>query len=363
MTSVGTPALWVIFAVAVAAMLALDLGVFHRKAHKVSLKEAGIWSLVWVTLALGFGALVALRLGGDAAQTYYTGYILEKALSVDNLFVFFLIFSAFKVQAEHQHRLLFWGIVGALVLRTGMIFGGAWLLSHFHVLAYVFGAVLIVTGVRMFRRDEHDSHPERGRMFRLVSRLLPTSTAPHGGHLLVRESGALKATSLLLVLVLVELSDVVFAVDSILAVFAVTEDPFLILTSNVFAILGMRSLYFLLAGVAERFVYLQPGLALVIIFVGVKMAVARWVHVPVLVSLLVISVVLTVAVVASLLRTRGRGRRGLEGGDGVQGLEQGHLAAGEGQPQDQLQDQVELPQDEGQDDPRDGGLTGARRDL
>jgi tellurite resistance protein TerC len=363
MTSVGTPALWTTFGVAVLAMLALDLGVFHRKTHRVSVKEAAVWSLVWVTLGLAFGGLVAWRLGGNAAQTYYTGYILEKALSVDNLFVFFLIFSAFKVKAEHQHHLLFWGIVGALVLRTGMIFGGAWLLSHFHLLSYVFGAVLIYTGIRMFRRNEHDSHPERGRMFRLVSRFIRTSSAPHGGHLLVREDGLIKATSLLLVLVLIELSDLVFAVDSILAVFAVTEDPFLILTSNVFAILGMRSLYFLLAGVAERFIYLQPGLAVVIVFVGVKMAVARWVHVPILVSLLVISVVLTVAVVASLLRTRGRGRRSLEGGDGVQGFEQGHLAGGEGQSQHQLADQVDLRQQEGQHDPGDRRLTGPGRDL
>jgi tellurite resistance protein TerC len=304
MSSVGTPALWIAFAALVLVMLALDLGVFHRRAHRVTLKEAAVWSLVWVTLGLGFGALVAARLGGTAAETYYTGYLLEKALSVDNLFVFLLIFSAFKVAAEHQHRLLFWGIAGALVLRTLMIFGGAWLLAHFHVLAYLFGGVLIVTGLRMFKRHDHHPHPERGRVFRLVSRLIPTSQAPHGGHLLVREDGAWKATSLLLVLVLIELSDVVFAVDSILAVFAVTEDPFLILTSNVFAILGMRALYFLLAGVAERFVYLQPGLALVIVFVGVKMAVAHWIHVPVVVSLLVISVVLAVAVVASLLRTR-----------------------------------------------------------
>jgi tellurite resistance protein TerC len=310
-TSVGTPAFWAVFAVLVAAMLTLDLGVFHRRAHQVSLKEAAIWSVVWVVLSVAFGGAVAWKLGAGTAEAYFTGYLLEKALSVDNLFVFYLLFSTFKVSAEYQHRLLFWGIAGALVLRTGMIFGGSWLLGHFHVLGYVFGAVLIVTGLRMFRRHERDAHPEQGRAFRLVSRFVPTTTAPHGGHLLLRDpSGAWKATSLMLVLILVELSDIVFAVDSILAVFAVTEDPFIVLTSNVFAILGMRSLYFLLAGVADRFVYLQPGLAVVIVFVGLKMALAGFVHVPTTVSLLVISLVLGVAVVASLLRTRGRATRG-----------------------------------------------------
>jgi tellurite resistance protein TerC len=323
MTSVGTPALWIGFGVLILVMLALDLGVFHRSAHRVSLKEAAIWSLVWLGLSVAFGAVVGLRLGGEAATAYFTGYLLEKALSVDNLFVFFLIFSAFQIKAEYQHRLLFWGIVGALVLRTGMVFGGSWLLSHFHALAYVFGAVLIWTGVRMFRRRDHQPHPEKGRMFRLVSRVIPTTQAPHDGRFFVTEGGALKATSLLLVLVLVELSDVVFAVDSILAIFAVTEDPFIVLTSNVFAILGMRSLYFLLAGVAERFVYLQPGLALVIIFVGVKMALARFIHVPIVVSLLVISATLAASIGASLLRTRRRA------GDGVV---KGELAPEDGQP-------------------------------
>jgi tellurite resistance protein TerC len=269
------------------------------------MKEAVVWSLVWEALSAAFGCLVIWRLGGQAGQAYFTGYVLEKALSVDNLFVFFLIFSTFRVEPAYQHRLLFWGIIGAFVLRTTMIFGGAWALSHFHFLAYVFGGVLIYTGLRMLRRREHQPHPEQGRVFRFVSRFIPTSAAPHEGRLFVRENAMLKATSLMLVLILIELSDVVFAVDSILAIFAVTDDPFIILTSNIFAIMGMRSLYFVLSGMAERFIYLQPGLALVIIFVGVKMAIAHWVKVPVLASLVVICLVLTLSVVASLLRTRG----------------------------------------------------------
>jgi tellurite resistance protein TerC len=308
--SVGTPALWIAFAVVIVAMLALDLGVFHRRAHVVRLREAAIWSVVWAALAVGFGGFVTARLGGEAGQAFFTGYLLEKALSVDNLFVFFMVFSAFGVRAEYQHRLLFWGIAGALVLRTGMIFGGSWLLSQFHVLTYVMGGVLIVTGLRMFSRPEHQPHPERGRLFAMISRLIPTTTAPHGGRFFIREGStrAVKATSLLLALVLLELSDIVFALDSILAIFAVTEDPFIVLTSNVFAILGMRALYFLLSGVADRFVYLQPGLAVVIVFVGAKMAASHWVPVPTAISLLVIALTLGVSIAASLLRTRQRRR-------------------------------------------------------
>jgi tellurite resistance protein TerC len=307
--SVGTPLMWIVFGLIIAAMLALDLGVFHRRAHTIRTSEAAIWTVVWIVLALGFNGYVAWRFGGDAGQAFLTGYIIEKALSVDNLFVFYMIFSSFRVPDAYQHRLLFWGIGGALVLRTGMVFGGTWLLSHFAVLAYVFGAVLIATGGKMLLRPEKEPHPERGRAFRLLSRLIPTTTRPPEGHLFLREDGRLRATSLLLVLVLIELSDVVFAIDSILAIFAVTADPFIVLTSNIFAIMGMRSLYFLLAGVAQRFVYLQPGLALVIVFVGVKMAIARFVHIPVALSLAVVVFLLGTSIVASLVRTRGGKRR------------------------------------------------------
>jgi tellurite resistance protein TerC len=308
-TSVGTPLVWIVFGLIIVAMLALDMGVFHRRAHAVSTKEAAIWTAVWIALALLFNGYVAWRFGGAAGQAFLTGYIIEKALSVDNLFVFYVIFSSFNVAEAYQHRLLFWGIGGALVLRTGMVFGGTWLLSHFTVLAYVFGAVLIATGGKMLLRPEKQPHPERGRAFRILSRVIPTTARPAEGHLFVHEDGRLKATSLFLVLVLIELSDIVFAVDSILAIFAVTSDPFIVLTSNVFAIMGMRSLYFLLAGVARRFVYLQPGLALVIIFVGVKMAISHFVHIPVALSLAVVVFLLGTSIVASLLRTRAGKRK------------------------------------------------------
>lgn len=306
MTSVGTPGIWIVFGLLIVAMLALDMGVFHRKAHVVKTAEAAIWTVVWIALALGFNGYVAWRFGADAGQAFLTGYIIEKALSVDNLFVFFMIFSAFKVPDAHQHRLLFWGIGGALALRTGMVFGGTWLLSRFTFLAYVFGAVLIATGGKMLVRPDKEPHPERGRLFRALSRIIPTTARPAEGHLFLREDGRIKATSLFLVLILIELSDIVFAIDSILAIFAVTSDPFIVLTSNVFAIMGMRSLYFLLASMARRFVYLQPGLALVIIFVGVKMAIAQWLHIPVALSLAVVLFLLGTSIVASLIRTRRR---------------------------------------------------------
>jgi tellurite resistance protein TerC len=305
-TSVGSPGIWVVFGLLIVAMLVLDMGVFHRKAHVVKTKEAAIWTVVWIALALAFNGYVAWRYGSDAGQAFLTGYIIEKALSVDNLFVFYMIFSAFKVPDAYQHRLLFWGIGGALVLRTGMVFGGTWLLSQFTFLAYVFGAVLIATGGKMLIRPGKEPHPERGRMFRALSSVIPTTARPHEGHLFLREDGRLKATSLFLVLILIELSDIVFALDSILAIFAVTSDPFIVLTSNVFAIMGMRSLYFLLASMARRFVYLQPGLALVIIFVGVKMAIAQWLHIPVALSLAVVLFLLGTSIVASLIRTRRR---------------------------------------------------------
>ena len=308
--SVGSPLLWTSFAVVVATMLALDLGVFHRKAHVVSVREAAIWSGVWVAVSLLFNALVAWRLGREAAGAFLTGYVIEKSLSVDNLFVFYLLFAAFRVPDEHQHRLLFWGIIGALILRTGMVFGGSWLLSRFTFLTYIFGGVLILTGAKMLARPGKEPHPEKGRAYRIVQKIIPTTSERHGGNFLVRQHGRLLATPLLIALILVELSDVVFAIDSILAIFAITVDPFIVLTSNIFAVLGMRSLYFLLANLARRFVYLQPGLALVLIFVGVKMAARDLFHLPVALSLLVVMLLIGGSIVASLIRTRrGRGAR------------------------------------------------------
>jgi tellurite resistance protein TerC len=308
--TVGTPVIWTVFGAFVVAMLVLDLGVFHRRAHVVSVKEASIWSGVWVALSLAFNALVAWRYGRDAGQAFLTGYIIEKSLSVDNLFVFYMLFAAFKVEDRYQHRLLFWGIIGALVLRTAMVFSGAWLLSRFAFLTYVFGAVLALTGIRMLARPGKEPHPERGRVFRLLTRVIPTTSQPHGGRMFLREDGGrVMATSLFLVLLLVELSDIVFAVDSILAIFAITEDPFIVLTSNIFAVMGLRSLYFVLAGMARRFIYLQPGLALVLLFVGVKMALRGVFHVPVLLSLLVVTLLIGGSIVASLLRNRSDARK------------------------------------------------------
>ena len=270
-------------------MLALDLGVFHRKAHVVSVREAAIWSAVWVAVSLLFNALVGWRLGRDAAGAFLTGYVIEKSLSVDNLFVFYMLFAAFRVPDAHQHKLLFWGIIGALILRTGMVFGGSWLLSRFTFLTYIFGGVLILTGGKMLARPGKEPHPEQGAR-------LPPAAADDPDHVRAArrttsscaQDGRLLATPLLIALILIELSDIVFAIDSILAIFAITTDPFIVLTSNIFALLGMRSLYFLLANLARRFVYLQPGLALVLVFVGVKMAARDLFHLPVALSLAVV---------------------------------------------------------------------------
>jgi tellurite resistance protein TerC len=304
METVGTPFFWIVFAAVVVVMLGLDLGVFHRRAHPVGPREAAVWSGVWVALSLAFNAFVAWRAGREAGEAFLTGYVIEKALSVDNLFVFYVVFTAFRVPEACQHRVLFWGIVGALGLRAGMVFGGSWLLTRFRPVAYLFGALLILTGLRMLLRRHGEMRPEEGRLYRLLRRIIPTAARAEGCRLFAVEDGARKATVLLLVLVLVELTDIVFAVDSILAIFAVTRDPFIVLTSNVFAVMGMRSLYFLLANLARRFVYLQPGLALVLLFVGGKMALSAFIHVPVAVSLGVVVLLLGGSIVASLIRTR-----------------------------------------------------------
>ena len=310
MESVGSPVLWTSFVVVVVGMLALDLGVFHRKAHVVSVREAAIWSVVWVAVSLLFNGLVAWRLGREAAGAFLTGYVIEKSLSVDNLFVFYMLFAAFRVPDAHQHRLLFWGIIGALILRTGMVFGGSWLLSRFTFLTYVFGGLLILTGVKMLARPGKEPHPEKGRAYRLVQRDHPDHVRAARRQLPRAEDGRLLATPLLIALILIELSDIVFAMDSILAIFAITTDPFIVLTSNIFAVLGMRSLYFVLAGLARRFVYLQPGLALVLVFVGVKMAARDLFHLPVALSLLVVVALIGGSIGASLIKTRrGRGNR------------------------------------------------------
>lgn len=298
--------LWVGFNVFVLAMLALDLGVFHRNAHEVGLKEATVWSIVWVVVALVFNIGVYLFMGTEPALEFLTGYLIERALSIDNIFVFVLIFSYFRVPARLQHRVLFWGILGALVMRGVMIGAGAWLVNRFHWVLYVFGGFLVVTAIRMARHEEHHIEPEANPVLKVVRRFLPLTAQYHDKKFFVQEAtgpgGALRrmATPLFVVLVLVETTDLIFALDSIPAIFAVTRDPFLIYTSNVFAIFGLRALYFLLAGVIDRFHYLKAGLSIILGFVGVKMLLMDVYKIPIAVSLLVITVVLAGAVVLSL---------------------------------------------------------------
>jgi len=292
--------LWAGFNLFVLALLALDLGVFHRKAHTVSLKEAAAWSAVWVTLALLFNAALWYFRGPEAGTQFLTGYLIEKSLSVDNIFVFALLFGYFAVPPIQQHRVLFWGILGALVLRAGFILAGAALLAAFHWIIYVFGAFLILTGLKMALARDTGLQPEKNPVLRLVRRLVPVTSGYREGHFFVREQGRWWATPLFLVLVLVETTDLVFAVDSIPAIFAVTSDPFLVYTSNVFAILGLRSLYFLLAGAIQTLIYLKLGLSAILVFVGVKMTITDLYKIPSLVSLLVITALLAVAIGASL---------------------------------------------------------------
>ncbi len=299
--------LWLGFNAFVLALLALDLGVFHRKAHEVSIREAATWSAVWVALALAFNAAVYRFMGPEAGLQFLTGYLIEKALSVDNIFVFVLVFSYFRVPALYQHRVLFWGVLGALVMRGLMIAAGAALITRFHWIIYVFGAFLVVTGIRMATQREADIEPESNPVIRLVRRLVPVTGRYDGQRFFVREAGRRAATPLFVVLVFVETTDLIFAVDSIPAIFAVTTDAFLVYTSNVFAILGLRSLYFLLAGVIHRFHFLKLGLAAVLVFVGAKMLLADVYAVPVGASLGVIALLLGASVAASLLFPREAG--------------------------------------------------------
>ncbi len=296
--------LWIGFNVFVLAMLALDLGVFHRKAHTVSITEASIWSIVWITLALTFNAGLYFFSGPESALQFFTGYLIEKSLSVDNIFVFVLLFTYFAVPAAYQHRVLFWGILGALLMRGIMIVLGAVLLDKFHWIIYLFGAFLIVTGVRMAFHQEAEVHPERNPLLKLVRLILHVTHDYEHDHFVVRQAGQVLVTPLLLVLLAVETTDVIFALDSIPAIFAVTQNPFLVYTSNVFAILGLRSLYFVFANAMGRFSYLKLGLAVVLSFVGVKMVLADIFHIPTALSLGVIAVVLTVAIVTSIMRAR-----------------------------------------------------------
>jgi len=296
---------WIGFNLFVLAMLALDLGVFHRRAHVVSLREAIIWTVVWISLAMIFNLGLWYLAGPQKALEFFTGYLIEYSLSVDNIFVFALLFSYFAVPAKYQHRVLFWGILGALVMRAVMIIAGTLLIAKFAWIIYVFGGFLILTGIKMIVKKEEEIHPENNPVVRWFKRLMPVTAGYREDKFFVRENGVRMATPLFVVLLLVEVSDLIFAVDSIPAIFAVTTDPFIVYTSNVFAILGLRSLYFALSGVMDKFHYLKVGLGVVLTFVGVKMLLAHtaW-KIDTLVSLGVIVLSLTAAVVMSLLRPK-----------------------------------------------------------
>ncbi|HXZ27242.1 MAG TPA: TerC family protein [Terriglobales bacterium] len=293
--------IWIAFNLFVLAMLALDLGIFHRRAREMRFREAAGWSLMWVALSLGFWVLLRWWRGPHDALDYLTGYLLEKSLSVDNLFVFLLIFRYFKVPRLHQHTVLFWGVVGALLMRGAFIAAGVTLLARFEWVIYIFGGFLIYSGLKLLHHRKEEIHPEKNPLLRLFKRLVPSTHDYVDNKLLVRQAGRWMATPLLAVLLVVETTDVLFATDSIPAILAITRDAFIVYTSNVFAILGLRALYFVLAGMMDLFHYLHHGLAVVLVFIGVKMLLAHAYPIPTWVALCVVGGVLAVAVGASLL--------------------------------------------------------------
>jgi tellurite resistance protein TerC len=299
--SIGSPALLAAFIGAVLALLAIDLGLVHRKAHTVSAREALGWTAVWVSLSLAFNGWIYVAHGPQPGLEFLTGYVIEYALSVDNIFVFLVIFSYFAVPADYQHRVLFWGILGAILLRALFVVAGAALLAQFHWVIFLFGGFLVLTGWKLLGHSEPEVDPERNPLVRLFRRVFPITAGYRGQQFLVREGGRLLATPLLLVLVVVEATDVVFAVDSIPAIFAITRDPFIVFTSNICAVLGLRSLYFLLASAMGKFHYLGTGLGVVLMFVGVKMLLSELYPIPIQASLGVVVGVLTLAILASWL--------------------------------------------------------------
>ena len=292
---------WAAFLALIALLLGIDLFI-HRRAHKISHKEAAIESAIWIACGLSFSLVILAWQGGGAATEYLAGYVIEKSLSVDNVFVWAVILSYFAVPSKYQHRVLFWGIFGALVLRAVFIFGGVALLDAFDWIVYVFGALLIITAIRLLFQGDEEVHPENNPVLKVIRRIMPMSTEYDGQHLVTKQNGVRMATPLLAVLIVVETSDVLFAVDSIPAILAVTREEFVVFSSNAFAILGLRALYFLLADLKDRFEYLNEGLAVILIFVGVKLAISEFFHIPVGVSLGVIAGVLAVAIAVSWWR-------------------------------------------------------------
>ncbi len=295
---------WGVFLLVVLAMLMVDLGVFHRKAHVLSMKEATIWSIVWIVVALIFNAVVWVWLGHQKALEFFTGYLVEKALSADNIFVFAVLFNYFAVPPEYRHRVLFWGVLGAIVFRLTFILAGTALLKKFHWVVYIFGIIVIVSGVKLLMRKEEEIDPERNPVLRLARRFLPITPNYHGQKFFVRLDGKFMATPLMLVLLVVESTDIVFAIDSIPAIFAITRDPFIVFTSNVCAILGLRALYFLLEGMIRLFRYLDEGLAVILVFIGIKMLVSEFYKIPTWVALSFVAAVLAVTIALSLMAER-----------------------------------------------------------
>lgn len=301
---IDQPAAWIIFNVFVLALLAIDLGVFHRKAHAVSFREAMSWTVVWIVLALAFNAGLYFWRGPQTALEFFTGYLIEKSLSIDNIFVFLMVFAYFKVPDKLQHKVLFWGILGALVMRAIFIFTGVALLNRFDWIIYVFGGFLIVTGFRMAFQKEKEVDPEKNVVIRFFKRFFRVTHDYQGSKFIVKQDGKWVLTPLFLVLMIIETTDLVFALDSIPAILAITPDPFIVYTSNVFAILGLRSLFFAVSGALLRFRYIHYGLATVLIFVGIKMTISEWYHLPTAVSLGVVAFLLGGSMVASIWANR-----------------------------------------------------------
>ncbi len=293
--------LWTSFSVFVIGMLALDLGVFHRKSHSVSVKEALTWTAVWITLSMIFNLFVYYYFGKEKALEFFTAYVVEKSLSVDNIFVMIMIFSYFSVPDSYQHKVLFWGIFGALVMRVIFIFAGIELIHKFHWLIYVFGGFLVVTGVRMVIGEDKPIEPEKNPLVKLVRRMFPVTDSFEGDKFFVKRDNKIWATPLFIVVVLIEATDLIFAVDSIPAIIAISDDTFIVYTSNVFAILGLRSLYFALSGIEKYFKYLKYGLATILVFVGVKMCIVDFYKIPVEISLIVICFLLAISMIASVI--------------------------------------------------------------
>ncbi len=296
----GNPMAWGVFSLLILGMLALDLGIFRKDDHEVTLRESLLWTAVWIVLGLLFGVFVYLTMGLEAGLAYWAGYLIEKSLSMDNIFVFQVVFTYFAVPPRYRHKILFWGVVGALLMRALFIFAGVALLNAFHWLIYAFGGLLIFTGVRMVTEHGKSIEPDRNPIVRLFKRVLPVLPSYKDGRFFVREKGKLYATPLFLVLIVVESTDLLFAIDSIPAIMAITTDPFIIYTSNVFALLGLRALYFALAGLMQLFHYLNYGLSFILIFVGIKMLVSGVYKIPVWVALVVVVLTLAVSIFASL---------------------------------------------------------------